>query len=393
MRINKKNPKHIFILIKSNVYMSVAVIIRPFIKRKSRNKIVIFYGHTLNGNLNAFFEHLIKQEVFEPYFLAIDKNYYEKLNMRDVAKKRILSATKLKDIGIIARSDVWITSHGIHFPAIRKLSNIKFADVWHGIPYKGFDETDFSGLHDHDQIWVSSEKIKELYVKKFGFQKNKVQATGYGRTDQLVNKSLQKTEILNKYSIPKARKYILIAPTWKQDDQNRAVLPFGVSSHAFFSEIDKIADDNNTHVIFRTHLNSSEDMNTGHLNNTSFMPYARYESAEDFLYIADLLITDWSSIAFDYLPLMRPTIFLDVPAPFKKGFSLGPEYRFGDIAKNFSDLKNMIAKNLNDPNSYLRNHQDKITKTTLVAYGDMLDGKALDRYLLQLKILLDINID
>ena len=33
-------------------------------------------------------------------------------------------------------------------------------------------------------------------------------------------------------------------------------------------------------------------------------------------------IEEAGSIAFDYLLLDRPTLFLDIPAPFKKGFSL-----------------------------------------------------------------------
>lgn len=165
-------------------------------------------------------------------------------------------------------------------------------------------------------------------------------------------------------------------------------MPFGVSPKVFFKELDKIARENSTHIIFRTHLNSSDGFNITNLTNTSFMPYSKYEVVEDFLYISDVLVTDWSSVGIDFLPLRRPTIFMDVKAPFKHGFNLGPEHRFGDIAANFSDLKTALSNNLKNPEDFIQQYGEKMENSAKVAYGETLDGHSCDRYYANLKDML-----
>jgi CDP-glycerol glycerophosphotransferase len=119
------------------------------------------------------------------------------------------------------------------------------------------------------------------------------------------------------------------------------------------------------------------------------MPYGHYEVVEDFLNIADILVTDWSSIGIDFLPLGRPAIFLDVPAPFKKGFELGPEHRYGDVVKSFNALKKALEKYLDKPAVFDRKHNKDMKMTTQVAYGETLDGHSLDRYFDRLEQLLN----
>jgi len=50
-----------------------------------------------------------------------------------------------------------------------KLTDMKFIDVWHGIPFKGFDADDFRALHDYDAVLVASPSMKSMYEGKFGF--------------------------------------------------------------------------------------------------------------------------------------------------------------------------------------------------------------------------------
>jgi CDP-glycerol glycerophosphotransferase len=195
-----------------------------------------------------------------------------------------------------------------------------------------------------------------------------------------VNGNLNKDKIIEKYSIPRADKYILIAPTWQQDVQGRSVLPFELNADEFFTDLDALAKKHSAHIIFRTHLNSADDIDVSHLTSTSFMPYSKYEVVEDFLFIADILVTDWSSIGIDHLPLRRPTIFLDVPAPFKYGFNLGPEHRYGDVVADFSSFKSALGRDLSQPEAFLKQHGQDIETSIISAYGPTLDGNSSRRY-------------
>lgn len=391
MKINKKNPSHLKALFISFTYSCVGVVARPVARlvTRDKSKIVIFYGHRLNGNLKSFYDYLLKKKGYKPYFLVLEEKYYDRLMSESANPETILNALSLKDMMKVARSDAFISSHGLHlFSPLRRFTGIKFVDVWHSISFKGDDAKGFSHLHAHDEIWVSSESERERYINKFLFKPSQVKITGYARTDQLLNGSLNKEEILRKYSIPKAKKYVLIAPTWKHEDSSRSVLPFGMSEREFFSGLDKIARENSAHIIFRTHLNSGEEMDVSGMTNTSFMPYSRYEVVEDFLFIADIMVADWSGVSIDFLPLKRPTIFLDVPSPFEKGFNLGPEHRFGDVVDNFEDLKLYLDLNLKKPEEFLVRHKKDITKTTKYAFDNNLDGKSTERYFKQLNRLL-----
>lgn len=391
MKINKKNPEHLAALAISGLLTMVAITARPFIKRRGihKEKIVIFYGHTFHGNLKAFSDYLHKKRGYKPYFLVLDRNYLKQLRARQ-NDKDILSAFSLRDMLQVAKADAFITSHGMHFFSLfRTLTNIKFIDVWHAVSHKGFSSDNFRGLWGHDQIWVSSEDMKEMYINRYKFAPDKVRVTGYGRTDQLVNGSLDKKKILTKYKIPKFKKYILIAPTWHQDEKGRSLVPYGLSEKKFFSELDKIAVEHSAGIIFRTHLNSGDAVNVDGLKNILFMPYSKYEIVEDFLFIADICVTDWSSVNIDYLPLKRPALFLDVPAPFKHGFNLGPEHRYGDVAKSFTEFKRLLRLYLTSPDEFTKRHSEDMKSTSTIAYGDSLDGKSCDRYFANLKELLE----
>lgn len=386
MKINATDPGHLVALSSSALLSVIVSVARPVLKNKNaKQKVVIFYGHTLNGNLKVFYDYLNKRNDYRAYFLVLDKNYLKRLGKSFENTKNLLSSSSFKDMKIVGGADAFITSHGLHFfSIIRALTDIKFVDVWHAVSYKGFSKKSFKSLRLHDAVWVSSQDMKDLYEKRYGFDSGKVVVTGYARTDLLVSRALSKTKILKKYSIPHAKKYILIAPTWQQDEKGRSLIPFGLSEKKFFLELDDLAKKNSAVIIFRTHLNSGDAVKVSGLERTLFMPYSKYEVVEEFLYIADILVTDWSSTGIDYLPLRRPTIFLDVPAPFKYGFNLGPEHRYGDIAGDFTALKRHLEKNLNKPEEFLKSHGSNMDTTTAVAYGETLDGRSVSRYFTEL---------
>lgn len=382
MKIDKKNIFHWIYLVTSFLAIIFTIPLRIF----GKSPTIILYGHKLNGNLLAFYDYLTNNNTgYECYFLTMDPVYYRLLKHNNI---KALLMGSISHMFIVSKAIVVITDHGMHNLFLyRLLTSIKFIDVWHGIPFKGFNSQTFKHLHGHDEIWVSSETMKDIYVTKFGFREAKIKITGYGRVDRLVLADFDRLALLDKYGLPD-QKTILIAPTWKQDDNNRSILPFGISIETFFDALDGISKKNNATIIFRTHLNSGDAIISESYKHIKIMPYANYPIAEDFLFIADVLVTDWSSIAFDYLVLKRPTVFLDVPAPFSNGFTLGPEHRFGEIVDSMDKLISSLDIYINRPFLFLDKYKEKIEFTTKIAYSDTLDGKSRERYVSNLKELL-----
>ncbi len=379
MKIDKKNYKHWLYLIRSAVLIAATMPVRIFQKKS----IVVLYGHKLNGNLLALYDFVTeKSESFDAFFLTMDPVYYKQLKREGI---NVLHMGSLSDMVTVAKAGAIITDHGMHTLILfRYLTSIKFIDVWHGLSYKGFDAQSFRHLHGHDEVWVQSEMMKHYYIHKFGFSKKRIRVTGYGRADKLILGEFDRNAILEKYGLVD-RKTVLLAPTWTQDHKNRSILPFGISMGAFFDALEAAGKKNNVTVIFRVHLNTGDSIKVDQYDHIRVMPSSIYPVAEEFLFISDLLVTDWSSMATDYLVLKRPTIFLDVPAPFSKGFTLGPEHRFGEIADSMENLISSIEKYIQKPEAFLEKYEKQMRHTIHAAYGNTCDGRARDRYVMNLK--------
>lgn len=376
MKINKKDPIHWFILFIFSINIILCIIYK-FISKKNNNTIVL-YGHKLNGNLKALYDNKTK-DVCNFYFLTIDPTYYKELKKQNI---NALSGLKLKDILTVARSPLIISDHGLHSLILfLKFTDIKFIDVWHGIPFKGFDKHDFKVQHQYDEVWVTSKLLKEIYVKKFGFSINKLKLIGYTRTDILVHKNISTLEIKKSIGIPTHlldRKIILFAPTWVQDDKHRNIFPFQQDETIFLQRLNQLCMHTNSICLLRKHLNTpiAQQKYPEFIFDCS---YAKFPDAESILLISDILVCDWSSIAFDYLLLDRPTIFLDVTAPFSKGFSLNESYRFGHIVHTIEDLFTSLEQYLCYPEQYKQEYEQKSQYIKQKLYDGLADGQVTIR--------------
>lgn len=380
MKIDKGNPLHWLALLQFGACTLLACLLRPFV-RSPRLPIVVLYGHKLGGNLLALHEQAQGDRRWHMVFLTMDAGYARELNASGVPA---CIATRMACALLLARADAVISDHGLH--AMQWMPGrcwLRFYDVWHGIPFKGFDADDFRVQHRYDEAWVTSPLLRDLYVERFGFRPERVHVTGYARTDRLVRATVEDKQAIRRalpVPVPDDRRIVLFAPTWRQDAPGRSIWPFGASEHGFLAQLSELAAGRRAVVIVRTHLNSAVSLPKG-IEGVVHLPYARYPDTERLLLASDVLVCDWSSIAFDYLVLERPTVFLDVEPPFSKGFSLGPEFRFGQVVSNEAALVRTIAQYIGDPHTFQEAHGSQLRGIRERVYGTMLDGRAARRCL------------
>lgn len=388
MKINKRNPVHWKFLVTSSVYVFIAMALRPF-RTRTKRKRLIMYGHQINGNLKAFYDYCkTKQDEVEVYFLAAPEDL-EKAR-KEIDPIKVLDMLSLRDMIKVGRSDAVLTSHGTHtlrFFLIFK--SLKFINVWHGVGWKGHDPKEFKFLKRYCESWVTSRRFRDIYIQKFRINKDRIFVTGYGRVDALVSNSYSVMDLKKKYQIKDSfKKIILLAPTWEQDSIGRNIIPFGVDEECFIGKLNSLAKEFNALVVFRTHMHSTNAVQQRSLSNIKFLPYKDFPQTEEILYLSDILVSDWSSIVMDYLPLSRPTIFLDVEPPFNY-LSLNDKYRYGEKVANMEELVEAIDKYLKDPKVF-NNKFDKImVEAKQVVYDNTLDGKSTERYYSRLMEILD----
>lgn len=378
MKIDRKRPLHWLLLVGFLAQAILGLLLRHLRRRRAED-VVVLYGHKLNGNLFALHEELRHRGSPRAVFLTMDGDYRRQLQAQGFDSCHACSPACAR---LLAIAGAVVSDHGLHSlellqPAYRR-AGLGFFDVWHGIPFKGFDADDFRVQHRYDETWVASGLCRQLYVDRFGFEPTRVVATGYPRTDRLVTDDGSGTRLREELGISDSSRVVLFAPTWAQDQKGRSIYPFGHTEAEFLSQLSAFVRQRDATLLVRSHLNSG-DGTTTRLPGMIQLPGSRYPDTEGILLASDVLVCDWSSIAFDYLLLDRPTLFLDVPPPFRKGFSLGPEYRFGPVVPSLPALLEALGTALDDEEGYWQAYRASHTDIRARVYGRIADGAAARR--------------
>jgi CDP-glycerol glycerophosphotransferase len=152
---------------------------------------------------------------------------------------------------------------------------------------------------------ASSGVFAERISKIFGLPLESVLIAGQPRNDQLFVKSdLDMRLFGNRMDT----KNILYAPTFRSSEELR-FFPFPDIS---YQELGDFFRQNNINIFLRPHPNFDDriDKKLLEISHIHVFSCRNYPEIMDYLNNFDLLITDYSSIYFDYLLLDRPIVFL-----------------------------------------------------------------------------------
>lgn len=375
MKVNKRKPLHWLWLTLFSLNTVLSLILRPFAKPSNE---VVLYGHKLNGNLKAIYKECENHKSLNLHYLSMDYHYCQKLKNDGV---RAVWGGSWHAIVLLARTRIIVSDHGLHcLILLLKFTAIKFIDVWHGIPFKGFEKSDFKVQRLYDEVWVTSPYMAEVYEEKFGFKRDRIKIVGYARTDKLVRQCHEGVyELREQLALPTDNTpIVLFAPTWAQDVNGRSIFPFGCHENEFYELLSSIAEEYKCIFLMRRHINSKAKVHEEH-PRVKEVSFDRFTDTEMLLLISDVLIYDWSSIAFDFLLLNRPAIYLDVPPPFKKGFSLDASYRFGAVAENMTQLKDILKIAICAPEFLIREEKEIRSRILCDVYANYADGNSSKR--------------
>lgn len=203
-----------------------------------------------------------------------------------------------------------------------KRPGTKFLSTWHGTPLKHlvFDMDNvasanplYKAIFYHqsrqwDYLVTANQFSADVFEHAFMYPAAQMLHSGYPRNDLLSapDKAERARAIKQRLGIPLDKKIILYAPTWRDDDY------YGVGAYKFTLKLDiarlrrELGDE--YVLVLRTHYFITE-----HLDTTGFGDFVYNESsyndiAELYL-ISDVLITDYSSVFFDYAILKRPILY------------------------------------------------------------------------------------
>lgn len=151
-------------------------------------------------------------------------------------------------------------------------------------------------------------KASERFASGFRVPKEKILEQGSPRDDLLINgnNSETKADLKRKLNLPEDRKIILYAPVWREQEQpdvdGSAKIVLGL--HRMHEQLGK-----DYIILLRFQEGVREHMVIDEALKGFAYDCSGYDDVVELMLVSDVLITDYSSIVFDYAYLKRPIFF------------------------------------------------------------------------------------
>lgn len=299
----------------------------------------------------------------------------------------------------LATSKYWINNQ--NFPSyISKRKKNVYLQTWHGTPIKKM-LFDLETIHGREEGYVgrikkATEQWSYLISQNDYASKNfrtafryngPILEEGYPRNDILVNnpeKRMIINKIRNTYSIPPSKKIILYAPTFRDNAkvENKFESDIKIDFKEFY---DRFGDE--YVLLLRMHVTASSEIDIPKEYENNIINASSYPDIQELYLITDILITDYSSVLFDFAVMERPIIFYAYDLEEYKNDIRGAYLDYeqevpGKIVKSQKELFDAIEKieTLN------LKYKDKLSEFK-DKYAPLDDGNASNRIVK--KILLD----
>lgn len=330
---------------------------------------ISFHGRGYSDNPRAIYEQMRKDPRFQDYrFIWFIKNHKKK-NIH-IPGAEIKEYFSLPYFYYMSKAKYWIINCKMPTYICKKPEQI-YLQTWHGTPLKRLahdiiapEDTTFyrSGVsfesmcnsYDIDveryNYMISPNKFcTEVFQSAFGINRERLIETGYPRNDFITNATSEEViELKKKFNLPLDKKIILYAPTWRDNSYVAAGYTFELKAN-FHKWQEKLSDE--YVVVFKPHyliINQFEDDRS----LDGFLYSISSDAEINELYVlSDILITDYSSVFFDYAVLNRPIYFymydLEEYKDELRGFYLDiytelPGKIYEDEEKMLLDIKNQV---------------------------------------------------
>lgn len=305
---------------------------------------------------------MLKNKGFEAYYLNSLKGFYYAVR----GGIYIFNVNTNYDISYFFSNGTKIINlfHGVGGKKIGFDSDLKsdyFYKLYHGNILKKIKHRFFSPweYEKYDLMISTSEMTKKCMESAFGKRAKKVIATGYPCNDTLLgnfkNPFFDEDEELMKKLKSEGKKIIMYMPTFR-DNIVRSSKTMSVPIN--WEKFDSFLEKNNSVFIMKLHpieksalqvpVSCKNILSPNNLNDV--YPALKY---------ADILVTDYSTVSYNFLLCLRPIIFFqyDYEEYIAKNRSLYESFEnlvMGPKVKTFEALLGVLDSCINNKNDFLK---------------------------------------
>ena len=276
-----------------------------------------FMGRNYSGQPKYIYEYMQKHYGDKyTYIWSVDKR-----GLKIPGKHKTVKRSGLRYFYYMNRSKYWILNMKQPL-SVPKREETVLLETWHGTPLKrlAFDLNDVVGgvsnykdkFYRQKEAWdyllsdnpFSTEKFQSCFM----YPKEKILEYGYPANDPLyaLDREERAKKIKEKLGIPLDKKVIMYAPTWR-DDNYYEIGQFKFDLDLDVNRLEKEFGDEYV-ILLRLHYLVVEALDMSKYGDFAVNGSA-YDDVTDLYLITDILITDYSSVFFDFANLKRPVLY------------------------------------------------------------------------------------
>lgn len=320
-------------------------------------------GERYCDNAKYFFNYMLEYHPeIKSVWITRNSTVYEYLKSKGI---RVYYSSSFRGIYLHLTAKIAVLNNGRYDINQNFISRrTRLVQLWHGIPLKkiGYD-TEIGIIYDRyikylfflpvlrdlirfDMVISTSEVMTHRLKSAFRLFESQLPVTGYPRTDIFFNELKSREN---------DKKIILYAPTHRNEGLNNK-LPT-VLSEDNLNIINSYMKKNDLIFYIKLHHLEEKFLKSCEYSNIILLKNDPLFDMQEFLLLADVLVTDYSSIFFDYLLLNRPIIFFayDLEDYIKNDRELYEDYKSvatGLICKSWDEVISALEISLKDPQKY-----------------------------------------
>ena len=355
-------------LFKSWIVNTVCFVLRHTTKIHD-NRIVFHSRPDFSDNAKALYKYMMANgydKKYDIYFAVEDLARCEKqfagearfIQFNDKSHRRLnWSAAR-----IIISARYLLYTHSAPFPLTTADSKPgqRHINLWHGSGYKGTHANPNKYTTRFDMVFVPGKLFVEPMMKFFGITKSDpIEITGYPRYDWLLHPSDTAVKAAKHFQSEDANRLVVWMPTFRNDKHNvlndtECIKQFPIiATQEQWNEVDELCKKCGVTLLVKLHqLQRDYDINFDSMSNVKLLTNEQLDEQQvnlyEFLAVTHGLITDYSSVAIDYLVVDKPIGFtLDDFEMYNqtRGFVFDDplEYMPGHHMYNMEDLKQFLT--------------------------------------------------
>lgn len=266
---------------------------------------------------------------------------------------------KLSNVKKFMTAGVLLGTHNIVWSYKDSLKGQRHIRLWHGCGYKAPSDTDKRSSRTFDYGCVIGPFFVKVFSYYWNVEEKYVHPTGFARFDWLRNKSC-KAIAFKERILGDAAKLLIWMPTFRNDKLGR-YNSMGASSEfpllkdqADWERLDEICIIHNVKILVKLHIFQRDyAVDYSKLKNILLISNEHLDKEGINLYellaVTDGLISDYSSVAFDYLIVDKPMAFaLDDYEDYlhSRGFAFDnpKQYMPGHHLYSLDDLREYVIE-------------------------------------------------